>query len=106
MRASGWRSAGMFILSFGTFLALWKIASTYFVSRHIIPPPDEVMRTALPMLVSGEIARHTAASLGRVAIGFSAGCALGVLVGILMGRMRWVHDLLDPVIEFFRFLSP
>jgi ABC-type nitrate/sulfonate/bicarbonate transport system permease component len=24
----------------------------------------------------------------------------------LMGRIRWVHDLLDPVIEFFRFLSP
>jgi len=106
MRTWWWRRTGMFILSFGAFLVAWKIASTFFVSRHIIPPPDEVLRTALPMLLSGEIARHTAASLARVAVGFSAGSALGVLVGVLMGRIRWVHDLLDPVIEFFRFLSP
>jgi ABC-type nitrate/sulfonate/bicarbonate transport system permease component len=106
MQTSWWRSTWMFVLSFGTFLVLWKIVSTYFVSRHIIPPPDDVVRTALPMLASGEIARHTAVSLVRVAVGFTAGSALGVFVGVLMGRIRWVHDLLDPVIEFFRFLSP
>jgi NitT/TauT family transport system permease protein/taurine transport system permease protein len=102
----GLRRVGMFVLSFGTFILVWKIASTFFVSPHIIPPPDEVLRTALPMLLSGEIARHTAASLARVAVGFTAGCALGIVVGILMGRLQLVHELLDPVIQFFRFLSP
>ncbi len=29
-----------------------------------------------------------------------------MLLGVLMGRIRVVHDLLDPMIEFFRFLSP
>ena len=106
MQMKRWRSAGIFVLSFGTFIALWKLASTYFVSPHIIPPPDEVLRTALPMLASGEIPRHIVASLMRVVVGFTAGSALGIVVGVLMGRLRWVHDLLDPVIQFFRFLSP
>ena len=47
-----------------------------------------------------------AVSLARVVVGFSLGSALGILVGVLMGRIRWIHDLLDPVLEFFRFLSP
>lgn len=95
-----------FVLSFGTFVVVWQAVSTWFVSPHIIPPPDEVARTAWPMIASGEIPRHIGASLARVVVGFGLGSVCGVLLGVLMGRIRVVHDLLDPVIEFFRFLSP
>ena len=100
------RAVAMFCLSFGTFLMVWQLASTYLVSPHLVPPPGQVLRTAVPMLTTAEIPRHTAVSLARVAVGFSLGSGLGILFGVLMGRIRWVHDLLDPVIEFFRFLSP
>jgi len=100
------RRIAMFCASFGAFVALWQVASTYLVSPHLIPPPGDVLRTAIPMLATAEIPRHVAASLARVVVGFTAGSALGILIGVLMGRIRWVHDLLDPVIEFFRFLSP
>lgn len=100
------RTLLMFGLSFGALVAVWQIASTYFVSPHLIPPPAEVLRTAIPMLTTAEIPRHVAASLARVAVGFALGSALGIVTGVVMGRIRWVHDLLDPVIEFFRFLSP
>ena len=100
------RAAAMFCLSFGVLLIFWQIASTYLISPHLVPPPGQVLRTAVPMLTTAEIPRHTVASVARVAVGFSLGSALGILLGVLMGRIRWVHDLLDPVIEFFRFLSP
>ena len=95
-----------FVLSFGSFIVLWQVVSTWFVSPHIIPPPDEVLRTGLPMIASGEVPRHIGASVARVVVGFGLGSFFGVLLGVLMGRIRVVHDLLDPVIEFFRFLSP
>jgi NitT/TauT family transport system permease protein/taurine transport system permease protein len=95
-----------FVLSFGALVVVWQLASTYLVSPHLVPPPGEVLRTAIPMLTSAEIPRHVAASLLRVAVGFVLGSALGIVTGVVMGRVRWVHDLLDPVIEFFRFLSP
>src|SRR3989442_11471861 len=100
------RSLGMLVLSFGSFIVVWQLVSTYVVSRHLIPPPTEVLSTAVPMLVTAEIPRHVAASLTRVAVGFALGSAFGIVAGVLMGRIRSLHDLLDPVIEFFRFLSP
>src|SRR5215813_11987442 len=100
------RRLGMLGLSFGTFIVVWQLVSMYVVSPHLIPPPTEVLRTGVPMLTTAEIPRHVAASLTRVAVGFALGSTLGIVLGVLMGRLRVVHDLLDPVIEFFRFLSP
>jgi NitT/TauT family transport system permease protein len=100
------RQAAMFCLSFGCLVVLWHLVSRYLVSPYLIPPPALVLRTAVPMLTTAEIPRHVGASLSRVAVGFALGSALGILLGALMGRIRWVHDLLDPAIEFFRFLSP
>jgi len=100
------RQLGVLGLSFGTFIVVWHLASTFLVSPHLIPPPAEVLRTAVPMVTTAEIPRHMAASLARVAVGFALGSALGIVLGVVMGRIRAVHDLLDPIIEFFRFLSP
>jgi len=100
------RQLGVLGLSFGTFIVVWHLASTFLVSPHLIPPPAEVLRTAVPMVTTAEIPRHMAASLARVAVGFALGSALGIVLGVVMGRLRAVHDLLDPIIEFFRFLSP
>jgi NitT/TauT family transport system permease protein len=100
------RSLAMLAVSFGALVVVWQLTSTYLVSPHLIPPPGDVLRTAVPMLATAEIPRHVAASLARVAVGFSLGSVLGIVTGVVMGRIRWVHDLLDPVIEFFRFLSP
>src|SRR5438093_1425686 len=100
------RRLAMLGLSFGTFIVVWQLVSTYVVSPHLIPPPRDVLRTGIPMLTTAEIPRHVAASLTRVAVGFALGSTLGIVLGVLMGRLRVVHDLLDPVIEFFRFLSP
>src|SRR5262245_3139110 len=100
------RRLAMLGLSFGSFIVVWQVVSTYVVSPHLIPPPTEVLRTGIPMLTTAEIPRHMAASLARVAVGFALGSALGIVLGVIMGRIRAVHDLLDPIIEFFRFLSP
>ncbi|MFX5718582.1 ABC transporter permease subunit, partial [Acinetobacter baumannii] len=35
-----------------------------------------------------------------------AGVAIGVPLGIFMGRFDLVRQLLDPYIEFFRFIPP
>src|SRR5438034_5980202 len=100
------RRLAMLALSFGSFIVVWHVVSTYVVSPHLIPPPSEVLRTGVPMLTTAEIPLHVAASLSRVAVGFSLGSAFGIALGVLMGRIRALHDVLDPVIEFFRFLSP
>ena len=101
-----WRTVAMTVVSLLLALAGWHLFSTYLVNPHLIPPPARVARAAVLMAESGEIFQHMAASLGRILVGFSLGSAIAILIGVLMGRIRLVNELLDPVIEILRYLSP
>ena len=70
------------------------------------PIESEVIRTAIPMLMSGEILGDVAISMTRVLVGFATGSLAGIITGVLLGRIRVLHDLLDPIIELLRYLSP
>src|SRR2546423_215608 len=86
--------------------ALWQLLSTFVFTPFLIPPPLVVLKTAAPMAQSGEIFRHVAISLARVGVGFATGCAAAIVLGVLLGRIQLVNELLDPIIELLRFLSP
>ena len=105
-RASVIRRFAMPVLSILIVLAVWQLLSGTVFNRHLVPPPLTVVETAIPMLGSGEIARHVAISLLRILVGFILGTVLAVIIGVLMGRLRIVNELLDPVIEVLRYLSP
>lgn len=100
------RSPFMMLVSLALGVALWDLLATAMSNRHLIPTPSAVYKAAIPMIASGELLTHVGISLVRVAIGFISGSVLAVLFGILMGRLRFVNELLDPIIEFLRYLSP
>jgi NitT/TauT family transport system permease protein/taurine transport system permease protein len=58
------------------------------------------------MIKSGEIFRDIGISLVRVLIGFSLGSLAAIVTGVIMGRIRLINELLDPIIEVLRYLSP
>ena len=84
----------------------WQFLSTFVFNPFLIPPPAEVIRTAIPMLMSGEILADVSISMVRVLVGFVVGSAAGIVTGVLLGRIRLLHDLVDPIIELLRYLSP
>ena len=85
---------------------IWQFLSTVLFNPFLIPPPLEVIRTAIPMLMSGEILGDVAISMTRVVVGFATGSLAGIITGVLLGRFRVMHDLLDPILELLRYLSP
>ena len=87
-------------------LTVWQALSTFIFNPFLIPPPSDVLRTGLHMLWSGEILRDARVSLVRVIVGFVLGSALAILIGVPMGRLKIVNELLDPIIELLRYLSP
>lgn len=110
--AHSWISAGV---SRATLLAIaslliafltWQFLSTVLFNPFLIPPPLDVFRAAIPMLLSGEILSDVSISMARVLVGFAVGSFVGVVMGVLLGRIRLLHDLLDPIIELLRYLSP
>ncbi|HZD21716.1 MAG TPA: ABC transporter permease [Burkholderiales bacterium] len=100
------RAAALFAGSLLVALAAWQFLSTVVFNPFLIPPPLVVLQTAAPMAKSGEIFRHVAISLARVGIGFATGSAAAIVLGVVLGRLQVVNELLDPIIELLRFLSP
>ncbi|MBO0758456.1 MAG: ABC transporter permease [Bradyrhizobiaceae bacterium] len=94
------------VASLVTALVGWQLLSTFVFNPFLIPPPLEVARAAIPMLLSGEILADVSISMVRVLVGFLTGSFAAIVMGVLLGRVRLVHDLLDPIIELLRFLSP
>src|ERR1700746_3750797 len=95
-------SAASLVLAF----LIWQLLSTFIFNPFLIPPPLEVIRTAIPMMMSGEIFADVSISMSRILVGFFFGSLTGVIFGVLLGRIRVLHDLLDPIMELLRYLSP
>ena len=97
---------GMALVSFLAILALWQVSSGTLFNPLLVPTPLVVARTAWEMLKSLELLGHIAVSVRRIVIGYAIGCGAGIAIGVLMGRLRAVRDLLDPPLEFIRSISP
>jgi len=102
----GMRAPLLFGASILIALAAWQFLSSFVFNPFLIPPPLVVLQTAIPMVKSGEIFRHVAISMARVGVGFFTGCAAAIVLGVVLGRVKLVNELLDPVIELLRYLSP
>ncbi len=87
-------------------LLVWQVMSTFVFNPFLIPPPLEVVRAAVPMIANGEIFSDVAISMTRIVVGFVTGSFAGIAIGVLLGRIRILNDLFDPIIELMRYLSP
>jgi NitT/TauT family transport system permease protein len=100
------RSLGLTTLSLVLGFAGWQILSTFFFSPFLVPPPLQVIKAAIPMILSGEIFRDVMISMSRVFVGFIAGSVTAILLGVVLGRISILHDIVDPIVELLRYLSP
>lgn len=93
------------LLSVAGGVLLWHLAALY-TSPLFLPSPATVALTALEMAADGSLALSVMASAWRIAAGWALGVLIGVPLGLFMGRFAVVRMLVDPYIEFFRFIPP
>lgn len=86
----------------GWILLSWILASPRL---DLFPPPWRVI-ARLVELARTELAADILASLQVAAGGWLLGSALGIALGLLIGRGALAGLLLRPVIDFLRFISP
>jgi NitT/TauT family transport system permease protein len=88
-------------------LLLWHVASTQRLNLGVVtfayvPPPAEVLAAAWSLLQSPKLWPHLSSSLLRVGAGFGLAALIGIGLGLLIGRLRVVRDLLLPPLEVLR----
>jgi ABC-type nitrate/sulfonate/bicarbonate transport system permease component len=88
-------------------LVVWELTSRVgLVDPLLLPPPSTVFAELWRMLLSGSLIVDTWASLRRVLMGFSISAVISITLGALMGRSQLLEDMLDPLIELLRPISP
>lgn len=79
-------------------LVLWEVCSRLgVVDARFFPAPTEIMGTFAKMIASGALMADMAITLTRIGIGFVMGAIPGLLLGILLGSVRWLRQLLEPI---------
>lgn len=76
------------------FLLVWELYGRG-VDPILLSYPTAILRAFPALVASGELVTHTAQSLRSFGAGFLLAVAVGVPVGLLMGRYRLVEYALD-----------
>jgi sulfonate transport system permease protein len=84
-------------------LALWQLAvsgGVFTVSQ--LPPPLDVVAAGRELQDLGLLVPNVMASVQRVAIGWGAGAAVAIAIGLLVGFSRTAEGFLAPTIQALR----
>ncbi|MGQ3673480.1 ABC transporter permease [Xanthobacter sp. TB0136] len=98
-------------LGLACFFLFWAtISASELVNRAFLPGPLELIQR-LAMLTTqafagGTLLQHLYSSLERFAAGYLLAVAVGVPLGLLMGRFRLLDDIISPLFDALRFIAP
>jgi NitT/TauT family transport system permease protein len=99
------RTVGMYLISIVIGVGVWQLLAMRYGSA-LVASPTETAVAAKELAADGTLLNSVIASGRRILIGWGLGLVVGVPVGLLMGRLKLIRQLLDPYIEFFRFIPP
>jgi ABC-type nitrate/sulfonate/bicarbonate transport system permease component len=94
-----------------TFLGVWYAAALLQLApAKFLPMPHEVLLKLIALcrepFAGYVIPEHMLSSLKRFALGFGLAALIGVPLGLLMGRFRWLDRIVSPLFDMLRFIAP
>lgn len=88
-------------------LISWTIVTKLkLISFYIIPPPEQVLSTAISLLEKGVLFTHLSTSFYRVAAGFGLAFLFAFPLAVLLGMNRHFAPYINPAFEFVRHIPP
>jgi len=85
-------------LALGWELAVWSGLS----NGRLLPPPSVIIATLIELARSGELWRHSVATVVRVLVGFGIGVVVGTVLGAIAGYSALTRRLIDPTLQALR----
>lgn len=86
-------------------LVIWGVWATLAPAKFF-PAPMEILDAFVDTWVGPAFMTDVLPSLGRLAIGIVVSIVLGIVAGTFVGLNRWLRELLEPMLEFFRAVPP
>jgi ABC-type nitrate/sulfonate/bicarbonate transport system permease component len=103
--------AGLMVVGASVWiLTWWGIAVAFEVSPDFLPTPWQVAEKLIWLTThgigEGTLWVHAGWSLLRFLSGFLMAVVVGIPLGLLMGHVRWIGNLFNPLFELFRNVPP
>ena len=95
------RGRGTFALpvaGFAVILVAWEIAGR-MLGDMLLSPPSTVLPLLVSILGEGRALHELADSMAQMLVGFALACMIGMPLGTLMGRVRFIDALVHPWIS-------
>jgi NitT/TauT family transport system permease protein len=93
-------------ISIGALFLFWYLGTKYRLEFYIrfknVPTPYEVFKQAVEVSSSTKFLINVGYSVRRILLGFLIAIAVGVPLGLMVGKYRRVRDLFMPVVEILR----
>ena len=86
-------------------LVIWGIWASVSPAPFF-PSPLIIFEAFVDTWVGPAFVTDVLPSLGRLALGIVLSVLVGIVAGTLIGLVRWLRDLLEPMLEFFRAIPP
>ncbi len=94
-------SIGVSLLTFLALAVAWELLARYGgFPPKLVPTLGSIAQALIRLAGSGVLLAATVSTLYRLVFGFALAAAIGVGLGILMGRLQWVEDTFIPVVSF------
>lgn len=79
----------------------WELASGRLIAEFFISKPSAVFEVLVRWIGSGDLFYHAGITALEAFLGFMLGAVVGMGFGLLLGRARYLADVLDPFIMAF-----
>jgi NitT/TauT family transport system permease protein len=93
------------LLAAAVFFALWH-SLVVWSGTKVFPSPEHVEKGMVELFHKNILWQDIGSSLLRVAIGFGAAVLLGVPIGLALGWYPSVNQVVNPVMQILRPISP
>jgi NitT/TauT family transport system permease protein len=93
------------LLALSAALAFWHI-SVHWSGTKVFPSPFEVEKAMVELIHKNVLWKDILDSLRRVAIGFGTAAVLGIPLGLVLGWYPAANQVVNPVIQILRPISP
>ncbi|MBC8160130.1 MAG: ABC transporter permease [Roseiflexaceae bacterium] len=87
------------IAFYAALLAVWEVvARSGLYPPYLLPGPIEVLATLWSGLAQGLFVTGTLVSLRRLAVGYAISLVIGLALGLLIGRVKWLEETVGSLV--------
>ncbi len=84
-----------------TVIVVWQLASGTLVAEFFISKPTAIYAALRQLVLTGNLFFHVGITATEAFVGFILGACAGIAAGVLLGRIQFLADLLQPFILAF-----